>query len=290
MNGNKIQQDGCYITKTDYTNKKCLVLESPWQDSFESILIEKNIDHIRLSEHSGWHEEKIDFIKKIPFLSGIEIYSKKVKDIKPIAILTGLKYLAIDCPYKEIDLSCFTELEHLLLRFRKKTDGIYSLNNLVLINIINFPEINLEKLSNMPNLSDIKITSKILASLHGAEKILNLSSIDLFSCPNLSTLDNIGKCNNLATLDIENCKNIYNIEPIKNNLFLKRISINNCMDIESLYPLNGFEFLEEIILLGNTNVADGNLSFLCSLPSLKNTIFSDRKNYSIKREAITYNV
>jgi hypothetical protein len=262
------------------------VLEAPWHDSFEPLIIDNKIKYIRLSDFAGWKEDRLDFLTSIPSLHGVEIYSSKIKDLTPITKLLNLKQLALECPYKSIDFSAFAKLEHLFLRWRPKSDSIFDLTNMLTLNMVNFPEANLNKLSKMLKLTSIKLTSQKLYSLHGIENLQELTSIDLFRCPKIETLKNIDLCKRLTSLDIESCKNILDFELIKNNKLLRRIALNNCGEIDSLKFLENLNNLEEIIFVDNTNIIDGDLSFLNSLLKLKNTRFADRIHYSVKRDFV----
>lgn len=286
MSVKKIQKDGCYITKTIYNKENCLVLETQWKDSFNIIIKDNQIKHIRLSEFSGWKDDKIDFITHMPELEGVEIYSSKINDLTPLTKLPKLKNLALECPYKAIDFSVLTMLEALFIRWRPKSESIFEISTIINLNIVNYPETDLYQLQKMKDLKSIKLTSQKLNSLRGIESFKNLISVDLFRCSKLETLNNIEQCKTLENIEIESCKNISEITPIKNNTNLKRISINNCGEIKSLIDLKGLKELEEIIFVDNTKILDGNLSFFKELPKLKNARFADRKHYSIKRESI----
>jgi len=261
MSNKKTQRNGFYITQTDYNQDNCFVLQTEWRDSYESIIRDNQIKHIRLSRSAGWKEDRIDFIANISTLEGLEIYSSEVKDLAPLSQLSKLKHLALE------------------------SDSIFDLSTITTLNIVNYPAIDLVKLKRMRSLKSLKLTSRKLNSLLGIEYFHKINSVDLFRCPKLSTLKNIDQCENIVTLEIESCKGIFDIDPVSSNKQLKRISINNCGEINSLIALKGLRNLEEIIFVDNTKILDGDLTFFHDLPRLKNTRFADRKHYSIKRDA-----
>lgn len=286
MKQKKVQHEGFFVIKTDHTNEPCIVLETNWTSTHREFIANNKIRHLRLSEHMGWKDSNIDFLDDLNLIEGIEIYSNRIKNINPLQHFTTIKHLALECPFNSFCFSKLIELDRLFLRWRPKSDDIFSLKNLTHLNIVNYPDFDLSSLSKMIKLKSIKLVSRNLRSLTGLENFQALKSVDLFQCTKLENIKAIQSCKSIESIHIESCKKIPNISPIKSQIELKHLSLNNCGDIESLTPIALLNNLETLSFTEDTKIIDGNLTFISNLKNLKKVIFNNRKHYSNKREAI----
>jgi len=281
------QFDGYYLIQNESDKTLKMVLQGSWKTEYTKIFSSKNITGLRLSESNGWNDTSISFISDLKTINDLEIYNWNITDISPVVSLPQLKHISLECNYrKPVDFSTFTELQSLFIRWRPKSDSIFSAPSLESLNIVNYPYEDLTHLQQLHQLTELKLTSNKLKQLMGIEQLTALSSLDLYRCTKLESLNGIQKTHTLTKLDIESCKKIGSLEPLNTLTELTRVLINNCGKVRSLTPLISSNKLSEIFFIEDTNIEDGNTGIFTQLPSLKTMWFADRKHYSHKREDV----
>src|SRR3989339_771511 len=95
------------------------------------------------------------------------------------------------------------------------------------------------------------------------------------------TIKNLFYCLSLKSLsmsydkkDLDKFSNLVNLEN------LKKIVLNNLNDIDSIKPLVGATSLEDIEIMEDTNIIDGDLNPLIKGKKIKRLVIADRPHYS----------
>lgn len=276
-----------FIDEAENGIGRCLVLTGPWSDSFKSLIEKENISVLRLSQSAGWNDDDISFIKELPDIRGIEIYSWGVRDITPLEALTSLEYLGLQCEFtKAPDFSKFNKLKICKLLWRPKAKTVFSCDGLSLLNIVNYPSEDLKDIQKMSGLRRLQLTSRKLVSLSGIESLSSLSILDLAECSKLESLSGVDMCQQIEIVEIEGCKKVYDIALLCELKNLKDIVLTNCGKIKSLKSLTKCQLLESITFVGDTSIEDGELTSLLDIPTLKKMWFVDKRHYSHKREQV----
>ena len=266
---------------------KCLVLHAPWHDDFADIIRDEKISVLRLSQSVGWTDDNIRFISKINGygIKGIEIYSWNIKDISPIGEISDIEHIGLQCEFtKAPDFSLFKKLKSAFLLWRPKAKTIFSCSNLEFINIANYPFEDLTPFSSFTKLKKLYLTSRKIISTSSIEFLISLEELDLYGCVKLESLQGLDKCSYLRRLEFENCKKIYDIEKVNVLHNLKKIALIDCGKIATLKALCNIEGIEEVIITGDTDIEDGDISLLLMQPNLLGLRFADRKHYSHSNE------
>lgn len=281
------RNDQFFIDDAENSMGRCLVLTAPWSGGIKSIIEKENISVLRLSQSVGWKGDDISFLKELPSLRGVEVYSWGVKDLTPLQSLKELEYLGLQCEFsKAPDFSDFKSLKICKLLWRPKAKTIFSCSSLSLLNIVNYPSGDLTDIESMKDLQRLQLTSKKLVSLSGVEKLVSLSTLDLAECSKLENLSGVEKCQQLETVELEGCKKIHDISLLGELKNIKNLVLTDCGKIRSLQPLASCRLLENITFVGDTIIEDGMLAPLLDIPQLKKMWFVDKKHYSHKRDQV----
>ncbi|MCG9598927.1 hypothetical protein L1D15_19725 [Vibrio sp. Isolate25] len=276
-----------FIDEAENGMGSCLVLTGRWSDSFKSVMDKENISVLRLSQSAGWDGNDISFIKRLPDLRGIEIYSWEVNDITPLEALTNLEYLGLQCKFtKAPDFSKFHKLKICKLLWRPKARTVFACDGLSLLNIVNYPSEDLKDIQKMSGLKRLQLTSRKLVSLSGIENLSSLSILDLAECSKLESLSSVDMCQQIEVVEIEGCKKLYDVALLGEINNLKEIVLNDCGNIKSLRSLAKCQLLENITFVGDTSIEDGDLTSLLDIPTLKKIFFVDKRHYSHKQEQV----
>ena len=278
-----------FIDEAENDMGRCLVLKAPWSDVFIDVIRKENISVLRLTESMGWKGKDISFLEKLQDvgLRGVEVYAWDVKDVTPLQFISDLEYLGLQCEFtKAPDFSRFDRLKVCKLLWRPMAKTILDCSGLKLLNVVNYPAEDLQKLTNMTGLRRLQISSRKLVSLAGIESLPSLRIMDLAECPKLESLTGIETCQGLQVVELENCKKVNDISSLGELANLRDVVLTNCGKVKSLQPLAKCRLLESVTFAGDTNVEDGELTPLLDMPELKRMWFVDKRHYSHKRDQV----
>lgn len=208
--------------------------------------------------------DDLNFLKECLSIEKLSILNHFVKDLSGIYGLTKLRVLSINetTTKAEFRIDELKKLEEFFGELPKNTIGINKLETLKRVEIWGYKpkSRNLNELTNLKNLSAIKITQSRIDTLDGIEGIVNLKNLGLYY---LKTLKDINALQDIKApiteLFFENCKSIVDFSPIKNLRELEELKILSCGDISSLSFLPTLNKLKSLVFSG-TNVLDGNLT------------------------------
>jgi len=284
---NRETYDGYFIAPWEFGHGKVMVPTGPWKKAYCKFIGSQNIFALRLSESAGWKSDDLSFVAELPQLRGIEIYSWRVKDIKPIQNLINIESIGLQCEFKEkVDFSVFNNLADCYLMWRPKCESLFSCKSLKTLNIDKYPYQDLFRLNLLTRLERLQIASRKLESVKGIDKLTELKTLDLFNCPKLSSLNGIENLSSFHTLELENCKKIDDLNAIGDHNQIERIVLNGCGNIKTLSPIESCKKLKELMFIEDTVIEDGDLTVFNGLPNLKKMWFANRKHYSHSREEI----
>jgi hypothetical protein len=185
-----------------------MILHSSWKPDFEKILREKNIEAIRLSYSMGFRDRDVGFISRLTFLRSLEIYTWDVTSVN-VSNLNKLEVLGFEIQCKtRVDFSKLNKLRVAFLRWRKGFEGIFRVGTLEELNVVNYPYEDLIPLKGLKKLRKLHITSRKLASLNGITALKRLRELDLYNCPQLSSLSGVDKCPQRIEIEVEACRHI----------------------------------------------------------------------------------
>jgi internalin A len=264
-----------------------MVLREPWRDEFRSIIDGNDVLSLRLSRSMGWRAHELDFLVDIPNLRGIEIYHSDIGDISALWALKELEHIGLECNFtKAGDFAEFPKLTRCFIRWRQSEKTVLDARALQHLNVIGYPYRNLEPLSALKKLSELKLTSKTLISLEGVAELPALEKLDLYRCTQLSAIDCLGNADTLRSVSFDTCKKTRDIEALRHIHELRVARIDNCGPVASLSPVKGSVNLEELYFVESTNIEDGELELLLQLPRLRIVRFANRRHYSHTRSQI----
>ena len=280
--GAKKQFDGYFIDSDSHGFGNVLVLQSPWASVHLDATKKHKVKVVRLSSYAGWLESDVSFLREVPLIEGVEIFSEKVTDLTPVCQLSRLKRLSLAAcrPKKALDLSHLHQVNDLFLTWRNAYLGVFDFKSLLYVNIIDYPDGNLARLKNNSRLQELKISSKSLKSLSGIEHFPRLTRLNLYQCRKLTALDEISQATSIRKLEIAKCTAISTLSPIASFSELKELAIEDCGDIESVAPIAKCKKLEFLQIAGNTNVLDGDFTKLTKLSKLKKVLLAKRRHYT----------
>ncbi|HAL45873.1 MAG: hypothetical protein A2Y12_14590 [Planctomycetes bacterium GWF2_42_9] len=266
---------------------KRLILCSKLTEEVVRYCIQNDIKELELNWAKGFKSDDLALLKDLSQLEAFDICDYTIKDISGIGSLRNLKELNISTYCKtQIDLSNFTQLESLSLFWRKNTIGFEKLKNLRKLFLYKYNPItkDLSELAALDSLEYLSLKSPSIESIGNVTSLKqNLKFLGIYAATKLQNIDSLAELTNLQTLELDTCKKINQLDAIGKMKSLEKLSISNCGSIESLEPVSKLMNLNELRFIESTNIIDGNINIVSSLPKLEKIVFQNRRHYNLKR-------
>jgi Leucine-rich repeat (LRR) protein len=253
-----------------------------------NIIKKYHLSGLRIFDHLD-RLETLDFLKDYVFLEKLDIDCIYDHDYSFLSSLTNLKFLGIGASIKQsnsIDLSNQKELETLGINWRKKITGLEKCTKLSSLTLVEFKEKDLQKIQDLKNLVELRIKTGAIENLSGADKLINLRSLNIGNCKKLHSIKAINHLPNLKELYLDICPNINDYEEVTDLPNLEALSLTDCGKVQSLKFIERYAALQKLSLLGNTVIVDGDLVPAKRIKSLEHKHYS---HYNVKLENPSYN-
>ncbi len=271
----------------------------------ESIM-RTGVDHIVILH---WEGDNLGFLtdwrKQI---RGLYVHDSKISDISAISSLSGLEDLAVYGAFDQIDFSALKRLRSCGVESRNCSGNlnacesledltlsgctaddlawISGLKNLRRLEVQEVPLKSLSGIESLERLQELHIGRGTLKNLKGLEQSKGLARLILGGMRLLDSIEEATRLPALEALFIERCKHIRNLECIGALRSLKRLALNSVGKIASLTFASRLKNLEEATFWEDTNIEDGNMAVLLTLPKLGSVGFRNRRHYSHRAEDI----
>jgi Leucine-rich repeat (LRR) protein len=231
--------------------------------------------------------ESLDFLRAFTFLERLDITSALDYDFNFLKDLARLKKLSISTEgSNEINLSSLHDLQYLSIKWRKKITGLENCKKLSSLTLVEFKEKDLQKVQGLKSLVELRIKTGTIENLSGADKLLNLRTLNIGNCKKLQSIKAINHLPNLKELYLDTCQNINNYEEVTDLPNLEALSLTDCGKVQSLKFIERYPALQKLSLLGNTVIVDGDLVPAKRIKSVEHKHYS---HYNVKVENPSYN-
>jgi hypothetical protein len=257
------------------------VLQTAWDDGFESALRSRDVVGMVLNAGLGWPGGSVDFLARFPGLKMLSLDRWAHKDIAALASLPQLERLNLVCQFGKFDFGSLPRLRFASVRWRPGAEDLLAQAGLEELIVDAYPHTSLAPMAALVNLRHLGLSSRQLVSLEGLRNLAGLRSLDLFDCPALVDLAALEAAESLESLQFNTCRGVRSLDAMA----LKRLKLEQRGTVGSVRPLAGLRNLQELFLIGVT-VEDGDLSPLLSLPALRKVAFAKSRGHSHTVEQI----
>ena len=196
------------ISNDEHGVGEVFILRSLWQDSYGALMLDRGIEAFRIPGAGyGYQADSIDFVGELDFLRSVEIYHWDISDFTSVSKLHNIEVFGFQAKKATGLANWRPQLRVLLATWIKQLEPLLSLSTLEYVNISNYPYSDLTPI-NSKKLRRLYLTSRKLESLHGVEDFPELQQVDLYSCPNLKSIEGLESLKSLNTLEVESCRHI----------------------------------------------------------------------------------
>jgi hypothetical protein len=274
---------GYVLENSGYGTK--MVLAGSWEDGYVDTVRTCHVSDLELNYARGWKRSDLSFLQALIGLEAIRIVDRLLDDISPLHSLVNLHFMSIHTYCRtHLDFSCFPKLEKCFLEWRRGAESVFECLSLKWLYLNCFKGKDSHAFTKLVNLERLIIGNGPLPDVRGLAALSNLRHLALYNLRNLSSLEGIEQLSSLRHLEVRGCRRIRNIDLVTQMSGLEVLDISNCGEIESLRPITGLPNLVHVDFIQDTNILDGDLSPLLTLPKLGDLGFRNRRHYSHKRQ------
>lgn len=267
----------------DAPERRFLAATGPWSAAAAHYAQGNAIRELHLTAYAGWADDDIAFVRDLPQLEALHLAPGKSIDLTPLYSLPHLRLLSLAGEIKSgVDFTRLAGLRELRLEKwnEKKFASAFACTALRVLALSNYPGPDLHALSGLASLEELRLSHGRVTSLHGISALTRLKKLALQEFNHLETLAGIEGLAELEDLWIYRAKNLKRLDGAEGLQRLTTLTLTSVPGVESLRPIAQCASLERVILLQNTNVADGDVAILRGLPRLRQVRFTDRKHYN----------
>lgn len=233
-----------------------------------------------LNEASGWIlNADLAFLTLIPNLRSLSIVSRShINKLPPLPTLQDLHFAC--GTYAPLNFENFPSITSCAIPWSSSCSSLLECLQLKNLFLSKFKFRTLEGLQRLNRIERLSIVDSPVVSLRGIEHLTKLKFLELAYLSKLEDLSGIEYCSELETLWVATCKRIESVGPVGDLKALIHLRLDNCGKIETFEPLLKCLNLQSLKFIESTNLVDGNLRCLLSLPKLAHLNFQNRRHYT----------
>lgn len=264
---------------------KAVIRGSPPRTIAED-LIRSGVVELELNRSKGWSGDDVTFLNEMHCLQSVEIIDMQIRDVQPIHSLLNLRRLRL-LTYCQtpINFALFPMLTDCGMEWRRGCDSLFDCESLQMLYLNGYDGENLTHFIRLSRLESLILLNAKITNLRGISHLSNLKFLRLGNLKQLTSISDLSANTRLEHLEIQRCRNLKNIDPLSALTNLRVLHLNDDGILESLGPIRVLGNLKEVLFYETTNIADGDLGVLMSLPKLRKVSFQDRRHYSHRRVA-----
>ncbi len=287
---------------THDNGKKVYFLKKPLTNNLIEAFIENEISHLVIRDYHTWEGvdlDRLNLVVRSIFVEDKETplgFLNDLKNLEELYICKNTKILQFS-NFKNIKSLYFNRISHLpeelsnchkLRELKISHSKVGNFNFISSLTQIQDLELNcvrtdsLAPLNSLQNLRYLTVNRSKEESFNFIVDLPFLESLDVSHFPNIKSLVGLNSHKNLQTIRIECFKNLDDLGSVGDKIKLNRIAFVSCPVIKSVVPLTRLENLESVLLWERTNILDGDIRCLLSLPKLRRLSFLNRKHYNLK--------
>lgn len=248
-----------------------LVLRGQWSPAIDSLVHRESIEELELNHGKLWADNNVEFVCRYPYLKALILLNHhSLIDPRPVECLNELRFLDLGVYTDEtVDFGNFPHLEECLIEWNRGFGSALSVVGLKRLVVNRLPKREIGKVASLINLHSLGILSCGAESLEALSQVPHLRSLRLTRFLKLRDNAFLQSLNELRELWVQSSCGFQSLESLSKCTKLESVTLDNVGLIESLRPLVALKSLRSLVIMGRSNVLDGDFSVIESLPILE---------------------
>ncbi|MDP2228970.1 MAG: hypothetical protein Q8J78_16000 [Moraxellaceae bacterium] len=240
-------------------------------------LEEGRLDGLVIWQSSSFSESDLNILNKLPPLKMLALYGfSKSLDLSVVESINALEELALDGKAAVVDFCLLPSLRRLYVEW---WDGVFVNEgeaNLIGLKVGKLSTDDLAPLASFQGLQELDLVQPKIKSLLGIEYFHGLRVLSVYAAKKLTDISGIN--DGIRELCIEQSGSIADYGPIASCKSIEVLRVHRSAAFKSLSFVSGLKQLQSFRFM-NTDVLDGDLSFLSGIPDV---CFTQKKHFSHK--------
>lgn len=275
---------------SNYLGNDFLVIESARIDEIFRYSKAEEITNFWVSSLRGFDEQNLESLRDFD-IKRIIVDLDSIKDVSVLNTFSGILFLRLfsDPIDQELDFANFPLLERFEGWWCKNLHNLFASKNLHHLALWKYKSrtMDLQEFAGLANLQSLALIQSNFKSLAGIEKLRKLKSLSLAYCKNLEEINSAASRHvlMLEELEIEVCKKLQ-LQSLQALPKLKVLELLNNGKYETLQAVLDRLPLLEDLNFSQTDLIDGDNSYLVKHPHLKQVYFLDKRHYKLSCEKV----
>jgi hypothetical protein len=263
--------------------RRYLMVQGSWDPRLREVMDDHHLTELHFQDFSRQGPVRIDFLRELPLLERLSLWAFGVRDVSPLYDPPKLRELALSECRCTIDFPRMPSLRELRLGWSaRKFASLLDCTRLQSLGLDSYTGSDFLAFAKLESLENVGFGFARLERLAGLGAFGRLRRLSLGPVNRLESLEGMEDCRALTELEIEAAKNLRSIDPVRRSPSLRILSLIRCPNIATIEPITAHPSLERVGIGQTSNVRDGDLSPLETLPRLGVAAFMDRKHYNRK--------
>ncbi len=265
------------------SRRKGIMVSGEWSQEITTFILDNNIKAVYLNYTKGWVSNDYAFLADLKTIEELHIIATDYKNFNAVEKMESLHHLVLGyCPKEKVDFTKLDNLVEFSAPWWKGAESILQCTGLTGLSLDKLKLKNYESLGTLINLRSFGVVDGGINNLNWLENLQELEWLEICSWRGLSDFSPISQCSQLKRLGIESCSALNDISFLRQLEKIKILDLTGNKGLLSISPVSFLKKLKAFSFSGTTNIEDGDLTVLETLPELSMLMFQARKHYSHK--------
>lgn len=258
----------------------------PWLPGDREVIARSGVRRVEIQ---GWPGRDLPPLDLPPSVEELLVAPINIKSDGSVQHLRHLRSLILGSYARDrIDFTQFPELRRLDFYWRPGGDTAFANPSIEQLGIRYWPYRDLRPLGALARLRELAIgQTRRIHSLEGIEALPQLETLELILAPTPIDLAALaGAPASLRFVGLDGCTKLASLEVLASLPALEVLDLNSTKEIPSIRWLSGHPTLRALFIAGSTNILDGDLSPLFTMPALEEVRVRNRRHYSHTRAEV----
>lgn len=265
-----------------HEGRRDLVVTGAWSTTAADAVRTGLVDRVVLNYARGFHEPDLEFLTGLP-VRGLFLLSYTLTGLEPIYSLADtLTELSTGRFRGPIDLRRLPRLQSLSTNWSSVERTIEFAPEIHRLYLGGYRPHDLRPLRHLAGLQTLRMKDyPSLTTLDGVQAFSQLQNLLVALARRLIDITAIeALAHTLRDLNLETCRKIPDLRPIAECRALTTLNAANCGELPTAAPLADLPLIEKLYLYESTNILDGDLMPIASLPALRELRMMNRRHYT----------
>lgn len=264
-------------------DRKRMTIKGLWDDSLLKVIAAEKITALQFNLSLGWRGNDFTFLRSLvgAGIEQLQILNGTSAGLETIGELVELRYLSLQVHTgSTIEFSRLDRLEYVATNWWPGVNNIFDKEGLTSLSLFDLRLRKIDRLASLPTLKRIDIRNASIQDIDFLRTGSRVEVLWLRDCRGIGVFEPLFEMRSLLRLILEGCRKLHDLGFVRHLPELEHFDFSACGPIPTLKPVCAVKTLKALSFYGSTDILDGDLSCLMTLPKLAMLGFKPRKHYT----------